>query len=352
MVAPLDWGLGHATRCVPLIRELLDLNYEVIIAAEKAPAALLKAEFPTLTFLALKGYEITYSRSGGSMALVIALQLPKILRQIKYEQAWLKKIVAEHDIDIIISDNRPGLYHKNIPCFYITHQLQIPAGNIFFRWLAKRMHYRYINKFSACLVPDAAENTDLAGSLSHPQKMPLVPVHYMGPLSRFEIVPVQKKYDLLVLLSGPEPQRSIFEENLLCQLKNYSGSCLFVRGLPGQSTKILFENSNVELTDHLPAAALNVAILQAQMIIARSGYTTVMDLVKLKQKAILVATPGQPEQEYLSKLLMQKKIFYTEEQSEFIIEKALEKAALFSYSPVSLDLDNYKKVLTDVLKHL
>src|SRR5882757_2554262 len=175
LIAPLDWGLGHATRCIPIINELIELNCEVLIAAEKATAALLKAEFPTLMFLSLKGYDIRYNKSGKSLAVSILSQLPKIIRNIRHENKWLKKIAAENNIDLIISDNRPGLHHPTIPCIYITHQLKIRAGNMLSEWIAQKMHYHYINKFSVCLVPDAAGTVNLAGALSHPKKLPAIP---------------------------------------------------------------------------------------------------------------------------------------------------------------------------------
>jgi hypothetical protein len=347
LVAPLDWGLGHATRCIPLINEFITLGYEVIIAAEKATGALLKAEFPALTFLSLKGYEINYSRSR-SMTTTIALQMPKIRRIIKYENKWLKKIVVEQHIDLVISDNRPGLYHKVIPCMYITHQLNIPARNFLSGWITKKLHYHYINKFSACLVPDAEGSINLAGSLSHPEKLPLIPVEYIGPLSRFKLSFTEKKYDLLILLSGPEPQRSLFEVLLLKQLKSYTGSCLFVRGLPGQQTTLPCENKNIQLVNHLPATILNIAMQQAEIVLARSGYTTVMDLVKLKQKAILVATPGQPEQEYLAETLMKKGLFYSTDQPGFLLQNALKSAASFSYRTAEIDFHQYKQALKKI----
>jgi len=352
LIAPLDWGLGHATRCIPLVKELFILDCEVIIAAENAVAVLLAAEFPSLIFLPLKGYDIRYGGSGKSMTAAIAAQLPKIARNIHHENKWLKKAVIEHNIDLIISDNRPGLYHKTVPCIYITHQLKILTGNRLGNRIAQKLHYRYINRFTLCLVPDAAGAVNLAGVLSHPEILPSTPVRYIGPLSRFRLVPAEKKYDLLILLSGPEPQRTIFEEILLKQLKGYSGKCLLVRGLPGQTTVPSSPNENVEIKNHLEAAALNIAGVQAQLVLSRSGYTTVMDLVKLRQKAILVATPGQPEQEYLSEILMEQRLFFSTAQQDFSLEATLKNVASFSYHFADIDLEQYKPVLKDILDKL
>lgn len=233
LVAPLDWGLGHATRCIPIIYSLLAQNFEVIIAAEGASKNLLKTEFPDVVFTHLKGYNITYSSKGSLLPLRILLQFPGLLRSVFAEHLWLKKIIKAYNINLVISDNRLGLFHKKIPCIYITHQLQIKTGHLFTEWLAQKLHYFFINKYTNCWVPDNKDNNNLAGALSHPKKLPAAIVKYIGPLSRFEKKTTSKKYDLLVLISGPEPQRSIFETILLDQLKNFSGNTLLVRGLPG-----------------------------------------------------------------------------------------------------------------------
>ena len=317
LVSPLDWGLGHATRCIPIIRELISNDCEVILAAEAAGMHLLQLEFPQLEALELKGYHIKYRIGRKGFHLKIILQIPKIFRTIWLEHRWLKKTVLEKGIDLIISDNRFGLYHSSVPCIYVTHQLTIKTGNSFTERIIQRLHYHFIHKYSACWVPDAAGEQNLAGELSHPARMPKTPVHYIGPLSRFEKYPADKKYDLAIILSGPEPQRTVFEDRLLSELAQYKGFCIFIRGLPGNSKTKKTGNPNIEIHDHLPAFELNKAILQSTLVISRSGYTTVMDLVKLQQQALLIPTPGQSEQEYLGRYLSGCRYFYKNEQEDF-----------------------------------
>jgi uncharacterized protein (TIGR00661 family) len=345
LVAPLEWGLGHATRCVPIINELLQLNCEVLIAAEKDAAALLKKEFPQLIFLPLRGYRMKYSRKEIWLPLKLLVQLPKIVYSIYNEHRWLKKIVKEHNIDAVLSDNRFGLYHASVPCIYITHQLTIETGNRLSKWLAQKLHYHFINRYTSCWVPDAAGTVNLAGKLSHPTKMPAVPVEYLGSLSRFEKIAAAKKYELLICLSGPEPQRTIFEELLLHELKEYTGKVLFIRGLPDSDVGKKNETASIETVNHLSAAELNMAIEQAELVISRSGYTTIMDLVKLRQKAILVPTPGQKEQEYLAATLMQQKIFYCVEQESFSLATTLKEAAVFPFQYPGINDVAYKNII-------
>ncbi len=319
LVAPLDWGLGHATRCIPIIYVLISLNFEVVIAADGAIKNLLKKEFPDVVFTHLNGYKIHYSKQKFWLPVKLLSQFPKLLWRIYKEHQQLKAIISTHKIDIIISDNRLGLYSTVIPSIYITHQLKIKTGNAFSERLAQKIHYFFINKYTACWVPDNESENNLAGELSHPLKKPAIPVKYLGPLSRFEKIETFKKYDLLILLSGPEPQRSIFEKLLQEELKTFTGTVLLVRGLPeaAENNSVADASNKISVVNHLAATDLNKVIQQAKLVICRSGYTTIMDLVKLQQKAVLVPTPGQTEQEYLAKYLMEKKIIFCNAAKQF-----------------------------------
>jgi uncharacterized protein (TIGR00661 family) len=348
LVAPLDWGLGHATRCIPIIYALIDQGFEVIVATDGPIKNLLKNEFPDVVFTQLKGYNIRYSQRGSGLALKLFIQLPKLLRCIYAEKKWLEKMIRENNIDLVVSDNRLGLFSKTTACVYITHQLKIKTGNRFTEWLAQKIHYFFINKYNSCWVPDHESGNDLAGELSHPKKLPAIPVKYLGPLSRFEKIVVEKKYDLLILLSGPEPQRTIFENIMIKELNSFRGSALMVRGLPGSiengygSLKL---GNNITVADHLSSLELNKAILQVRLVISRSGYTTIMDLVKLRQKAILVPTPGQTEQEYLASYLANRKIFFIVSQTGFSLNTALRQVENFSFASNTVARENYKKII-------
>ncbi|MEI9806457.1 MAG: glycosyltransferase [Bacteroidota bacterium] len=332
LVAPLDWGLGHATRCIPVIYELLKQPCDVWIAAEGAQETLLKQEFPELPFLQLPGYRVKYSRSATGMLWSIFRQTGKIFCAIRDEHAWLERMVDEHGFDAVIADNRYGLYHKSIPCIFITHQLAIksPLGKWSERLLRKR-NYRYINRFTACWVPDEEGENNLAGELSHPIQMPHIPVHYTGPLSRFKKTSTEEIKDhLLFILSGPEPQRTILENKIINDIAHYPGSATIVRGLPDAANLIPSTNS-IKLYNHLPASELNEEINKAACIISRSGYSSVMDITGLQKKSILIPTPGQTEQEYLGRYLLQKQLALCIPQQGFVLTSALQKAKNFSY---------------------
>ena len=359
LLVPLDWGLGHATRCIPLIRELQSNGCEVIVGAENNIRSLLEHEFQQLRFLPLPGYRIAYSKKRYWLPLKILLQIPKILYHIFLEHQWLKKVEKIYEIDAVISDNRFGLFHNRLPCIYITHQLLIKTGNFISQKIAQLTHYYFIRRYSACWVPDFAGKENVAGELSHPNRLP-ANICYIGCLSRFDQpIPLVKCRFLLIIISGPEPQRSIFEAIVLNQLKKFRGTAMLIRGLPGISEKKEEASSskndfpkNVVIKNHLNAIQMNEAILESEWVVSRSGYTTIMDLLKLKKLAILVPTPGQTEQEYLAMYLMEKRLFFSVKQENFLLESVLEQAQDFPFAVTNFDMSLYKNSVQQFVQSL
>ncbi|PUZ26642.1 conserved hypothetical protein [Chitinophaga costaii] len=348
LIVPLDWGLGHATRDIPIIHELLNAGCTVLIAAEGKHAALLSQEFPQLTILPLRGYRIAYAQKGKFFGLKIIQQIPQILSAIRNERRWLRALLKTHQVDAVISDNRFGLYHKDFPTVIISHQLLIktPYGGWPERWL-KALNYRYIRKYRHCWVPDYAGANNLSGELSHPHPLP-PNVQYLGCLSRFELQEnVPQQYDLLVLISGPEPQRTNLENLVLSQIRHLPIKALIVSGKPG-TPEMTQVSDSVQQVNHMNATQLNEAMQAAAMVLSRSGYTTLMDLTKLNKKAILVPTPGQSEQVYLGEWLMEKGYFYSVKQEDFDLVKVLEAVKTFPFKSFGkLDMDIYKGIVRD-----
>ena len=332
LVAPLDWGLGHATRCIPVINELVSNDCEVWVAAEGSQEILLKKEFPSLSFLSLTGYRIRYSKRATWFAFKILLQVPTIIATIRTEHRWLKKMIDSFHFDAIISDNRFGLYDSNIPSVFITHQLNVKTP--FGRWserVLRKWNYKYINRFGECWIPDLPGVVNLAGQLSHPDTLPRIPARYIGILSRFEKnKSTEIKDHLLILLSGPEPQRTIFENKIVNEISHYAGTATIVRGLPLASS-IIPSTGMIKFYNHVPAKELNEEMQHAEWVIGRSGYSTVMDIVALQKKSILIPTPGQTEQEYLAKNLLSKKTAFCVDQNEFSLTNAISQAKNFNF---------------------
>src|SRR5690554_6730686 len=129
LIAPLNWGLGHASRCIPIIRDLIMQRAEVIIGADQLPLELLRKEFPDLEYIEFPGLEIKY-KSNSSLIFNMALQANKFFKAFSEEQAFLQKAVKNYAIDAVISDNRYGAFSTSVPSFIITHQvfLNLPIG--------------------------------------------------------------------------------------------------------------------------------------------------------------------------------------------------------------------------------
>ena len=343
LVAPLDWGLGHATRCIPIIKELTNQGCTVIIAADSTQKAILQEEFPGLSFVGSPGFRLKYGKNRAFTLLKIIFSLPKFLIAIKRENAWLRRFSSHEGLDLVISDNRYGLYRSGVFSVFITHQLTIRSSlGAVADWLLHTVNYACIRRFSVCWVPDAEGPENLAGILSHPRKLPAVPVRYIGWLSRLERVEAEMSFDLLILLSGPEPQRTILERLLLAQLGKVAGRIVLVRGLPtGNPMTVTLPPTvtppgRVDVFDYLPARELERVIGQSRLVLARSGYSTVMDLVRLGKKAIYIPTPGQPEQEYLGPYLQEKGWGICRQQRGVVLTEALESAnALMDREPAT-----------------
>ncbi|MCB9190983.1 MAG: glycosyltransferase [Flavobacteriales bacterium] len=331
LIAPLDWGLGHATRCIPIIRHLLDIRQHPVIAASGRPLSLLKAEFPEVESVDFEGYNISYPQGSG-MAWKMFRSTPQILKRIKEEGSELDGLITKLKLDAVISDNRFGLYSDRIPCVYMTHQVMIKAP--FFETTLYRMHMNYMRKFNHVWIPDF-ENDGLSGDLAHKYPKPFNG-QYIGPLSRFSALNSEEKTDVLVLISGPEPQRTRFENLVLEQLKGFEGNVTAVVGTPDKE----FDRTegNMRVVSHLNAEQLQQEIASAKLIVSRSGYSTIMDLAAMGKKAVFVSTPGQTEQEYLAKLFDGKGIHLAVKQSDLHLMEAMERSKTYcGFQPRKMD---------------
>ena len=304
LICPLNWGLGHAARCVPIIRRLTDEGNEITIVADGFPLEFLRHEFPELAFIEYSSYPIHYSEGKSQIGAMIRC-FPKIIMKIISEHRWLKKLLKAEHFDMIISDNRFGLWNKNVHSVYITHQLMIkmPKGLKFLEPIVWRFHRFFILKYDECWIPDYEGEKNLSGDLAHKYPLPKN-AKFIGSLSRFsllkDIIP-KSEYQTVAVLSGVEPQRSLFEKELIKRFENRAEKTLIVQGKP-QKEKQIQTIQNITIVSHLETSELASVLLGAEQIISRSGYSTIMDLDALNclHKAELIPTPGQTEQEYLA----------------------------------------------------
>jgi UDP:flavonoid glycosyltransferase YjiC (YdhE family) len=310
LVCPLEWGLGHAGRMIPVIRKLIAMNQNVLIASGDTHREFFEKEFPGLRFIRFPGFRIRYS---GKLPqyLVIFLKTPLLVYHSVREHIAVKRLIRKNNIDIIISDSRIGLWNRDVKTVLVTHMLRIPHP----RWIkflenaGLPVTRIVLRKFSFCYVPDLPDEINVSGKLSHNITLP-PNVRYTGVLSRYNTDGFTgdqrtQSYYCTVILSGPEPQKSMLGEKLIPVLKASGKPCVILEGRPGSETRATVRD-NITFINHLSTGEMKKLILSSENIITRSGYTSLMELISLGKSALLIPTPGQPEQEYLAGLMSEK----------------------------------------------
>jgi len=298
LFAPLNWGLGHTTRLIPIIKQYQKENWNIILASDGLAYSFLQKEFPQIKILNIGNPELKYSKQTFVFSHLKQLIIP-FFRGIKNEHKVLQNILLKEKIDLIISDNRYGFWNKNVKSILLTHQLNLPIPflKIFVKKIIGRKMIKWINNFDECWVIDN-ENHSLAGELSYPL-LCKTPIKYIGLQSRFQKTKIEpkKNIDYLIILSGLEPHRQFLENKLINILKNCDKRIVMIGGH--------FTNKKYKTIRYIPIAdtlELQDLLQKSKIVIARSGYSTIMDLIKMEKKAILIPTPGQLEQEYLAQL--------------------------------------------------
>lgn len=314
LVCPLNWGLGHAGRCVPLIRELLSAGAEVLIAADKGPADLLGREFPELELIRFPGAEITYP-DRGSMAFAMMLQSPRILKSIHNENRQLTELIKRTGAHAVISDNRFGCFNPEVYSVFMTHQVYIQAPDPLSRMLLYRINRSYMKHYREVWIPDFPNAPGLSGNLAHPQPQG-ISTYYIGALSRFtRCTQIETAYDVAYILSGPEPQRSLLEKCIVESGVGETRTCLLVRGtLNAPEWK---DTRGIRMRELCTGAELQDIFSHSALIVCRSGYSSIMDLYRTGKPAVLIPTPGQTEQEYLAHIFSSQGIFPSYPQKSF-----------------------------------
>jgi Glycosyltransferase family 28 C-terminal domain len=337
IVAPLNWGLGHATRCIPIIKALEAAGATVILASDGGALDLLRREFPHLRALELPAYDIRYPFQ--SMVLSMLVQGHKILRGAILEYFFLKKLLKSEPIDAVISDNRFGFFNRRVHTIFMTHQVQILIPIRFLQPLVNAVNHFFIRRFDALWIPDAAGENNLAGDLAHgffvKKLSKNLKINYLGTLSRMRFFINELKYTAIIVLSGPEPQRSFLEEKILNQLEKiifdekeapqYKMRFCLVRGVLDDKTEKIKAQWGAIITIHdvLTAVDLNQKIMESNYVICRSGYSSLMDLVALRKKALLIPTVGQTEQVYLAETLARQNRFLHQSQDALDLKTGL-----------------------------
>jgi hypothetical protein len=298
------------------------MGHSVVVAGSGPSLDLLKIEFPSNRFYSITSYGINYSKKVPLMVHLF-MKLPSLPSIVRKEHKEIMSIIQQEKIDFIISDNRYGCYHRNIPSAIIIHQLSLRLP-LLMKGAADSYNMRLIKRFHQCWVPDTPDRK-LGGVLSESKSKKIIP-KFIGPLSRM----TGNRYSpttfrVLGLVSGPEPQRTVFEHLLFREFRGSNLDYYMVRGLPSEK-----DPQHERSFTHLPSQQLNDMINAAEVVVCRPGYSTIMDLAILKKKAIFVPTPGQTEQLYLARELERKKIAPMVSQRNLSLSSALDKLGEYS----------------------
>jgi UDP-N-acetylglucosamine transferase subunit ALG13 len=332
LVAPLDWGLGHATRCIPIVQTLLNKNVEVILGGSGISGMLLRNQFPQLRYEEIPGYQVTYSKKL-PMAVAMLGQAPGILQSIRQEKKWLEELQKKIPLDIVISDHRYGLYHKNIYSVFMAHQLFISSGNnALLEPLLWKVNKSYIEKFNHCWIPDIPGEHNAAGKLAHKLPLPF-PHHFIGWLSQLKYVEKSTPiYQAGFILSGLEPLRTELEHILIGQMNQLPpGKYILIRGT---DTPLAEEVPDFVDIIHLANASQIEKVVQTSgLVVSRAGYTSIMDYLVTGTQALLIPTPGQTEQEYLAQYHLALGNFYSTPQNNLQLNAAMHQA--LAYQPTN-----------------
>jgi uncharacterized protein (TIGR00661 family) len=354
-IAPLNWGLGHATRILPIIKRLLSNDFYVYIAASGRSREVLQKEISDCVFLDFPQYPIKYPRTRFFVTRFMLVIFPQMIIAMFKEQRMLRKLHGKYRFDLIISDNRFALKLEGVRCLLLSHQLRykLPWPIHKMEWLPEYFNYYHFKKYDLIIVPDAESEQNLTGELSHDMRyLAKEKLYYSGILTDLDESELKKNkvIDYFVIVSGPEPQRTKFERMILSQLGDLKGRVVVTLGIPEKKYKIRM--GNAEIYTYLNRQHITHCMFNSNLIISRPGYTTVMEMVVLGKKGLFIPTPGQIEQEYLAKHFMEKKWCFSTSQYGFNMCTALQSAEKYSGFPdnFSRTKENLDKLFREIIK--
>ncbi|MGB5098985.1 MAG: glycosyltransferase [Methanothrix sp.] len=355
-VSPLNWGLGHSTRDIPIIEELLRRGHEVTVGTSGNALALLQRECPQCNFITFKDYPAPYSDSRFFLPSFIA-GIPAMLQAFAAERKRLEQILAENRFDMIISDNRMCVYSSKIPSYFISHQLRYSMPGYLYPLELMTIPFNsfFHSKFEGVIVPDIdpqGSSKNLSGKLCRSNlNVTKRRVYYAGIITSTRKMAVAEDLDFLAVVSGPEPQRTKLEEIVMKQVQMLPGEKVVLLGSPQKDSH---KKVDGHTTVHSYVSTEEKAELmnRARFIITRSGYTTMMELAELDKKhGLFTPTPGQTEQEYLSRYYARQKWFLSKSQYKLKLSEDVEKAMQYRGFPeMAKTEENVNRLYENVLK--
>jgi uncharacterized protein (TIGR00661 family) len=348
--AACSWGLGHATRSLPVIRRLIKEGNDLTIISSGRSLDVLKKEVSDdASYVDIVDYPMLLSENARQFMAKAVVYWPLFLKRIESGLLQLNKVLKKKNYDLIVSDGRYDMYNKDIPSFFISHQMRImnPLRIKMFETGSELFNMFFFKRFAGILVPDYRDD-DFSGDLSHNlNKIDENKLHYVGVMSDFRKKKVQKNIDFFVSISGPEPQRSILENIIVSQLDNISGRIVMTLGKAEHDSKQ--KNKDITTYSFLNKEKREELLNRSKLVISRSGYSTIMDLAVFGTKALLIPTPGQIEQEYLGLYHNSLQTFHCVKQQNLNLKKDVEIAYQKQGITRSCDADKTVEKILQIL---
>ena len=350
-----SWGLGHATRSLPVVRKLVEENNNLTIISSDRSLDLLKKELgDDIDYYDIPDYPMLISENSRQFMAKSFVYWPMFIKRMESGLQKLKKILENKKCDKIISDGRYDIYSRKIPSFFISHQIRImnPLRIKIFERGSEIFNLFFFKRFAGVIVPDYKED-DLSGDLSHNlHRIDENKLHYVGVLSDFKKKKTKKDIDYLISLSGPEPQRTLLENKLFSQIDNLTGKIVVTLGTTEKNQKL--NKNNIQIYSFLKKEGRIDFLNKTKLVVSRSGYSTIMDLAVIGTKALLIPTPGQIEQEYLGQYHNKKGTFYSVNQDKINLKSDVEIAkkttGITRKCDVKKTVENIMDVITSVEK--
>ena len=347
-----DWGLGHATRDLILLRALLAAGHRITVLSNGRALQLLRQELAAACeFIALKDMPKPLSRRAFWFYVKMSLALPWVFHTFHRERQLVQQLCRTRHFDRIVSDTRYGVCSEEIPSYYLVHSLRqiIPGRPKNLERMVERSQRRLLRNGCKILIPDQLKD-GLAGDLCHRLACTWGDrLAYIGILSSLQRVPCQPDIDVFISVSGAEPQRSIFERLVLSQTSKLKGKVIVTLGRP-EAPGMVTLNGHVTVYGYLNRAQQQGMMNRARLIVSRSGYTTLMELAALGKKALLVPTVGQSEQEYLAAHHRRMGHVHAIHQSKLDLERDVAVAhscrGLPAVQPTSSSVERFIRIVT------
>ena len=351
-----SWGLGHATRSLPMIRKLIDEGNELTIISHDRTLELLKKELGSnFEYYDIPDYPMLLSGNSRQFMAKSVIYWPNFIYRMRRGLTKVTKILKNNKYDLIISDGRYESYSRKIPSFLITHQVRIlnPLRIKMFERGSEIFNLFFFKRFAGILIPDYEDEDNLSGELSHNlHRIDEKKLHYVGVLSDFKKKNTKKDIDYLISITGPEPQRSILQNKLLPEINNLDGKVVVTLGKTEEKDKI--KKDNVETYSFMTKEEREDILNRSKLVVSRSGYSTILDLAVIGNKALMMPTPGQTEQEYLAKYHNSKNNFYSISQDKIDllrdIELAKKTTGIERECNVKKSVENIMSIITSVDK--